>query len=295
MPPSASCALILCALRLPTPGRVLCSRVTANRATSSDSYVTRSTPRVAPSCLRCAASTTSLGAGDVTSSTSPHARAASSAASGSIPSGSPASRSPASATVRGALSAASAGCEAGADLRAGLGLARKSPETGPVSLNSALGASLSLSPGSSPRRMASALRDACSCAVSPSPPPPLDLPSNPLMTGAFLLAVSMVTARPSTLNDLLLATADAASSASAKYTKPYPLDLPPGPLSATMKASLTGPNSLLNASVSDASVVEYGRFLTNTTVFPPPIVNVPSVCRASLSVSERAWGALIEM
>ena len=190
------------------------------------------------------------------------------------------------------MSAASAGCEAGADLRAGLGLARKSPETGPVSLNSALGASLSLSPGSSPRRMASALRDACSCAVSPSPPPPLtrDLPSNPLMTGAFLLAVSMVTARPSTLNDLLLATADAASSASAKYTKPYPLDLPPGPLSATMKASFTGPNSLLNASVSDASVVEYGRFLTNTTVFPPPIVNVPSVCRASLSVLKRALG-----
>ena len=250
-------------MRLPTPGIVLCSLVTAVLAAASEAYVTRSTPLVAPSWRRCAASTASLGAGEVTSSTSPHARAASRAASGSIPSGSPASLRPASATVRGALSAASAGCDAGADLRAGLGclgLARKSPCTGPVSLNSSLGASLSLSPGggASPRRTASAARDAFSSAVSPSPPPPLrrDLPVNPLMTGAFLLAVSMVTARPSTLNDLLLATADAASSASAKYTKPYPLDLPPGPFSATMKASFTGPNSLLNASVSDSSVVE---------------------------------------
>ena len=110
-------------------------------------------------------------------------------------------------------------------------MARKSC-TGPVSLNSSLGASLSLSPGEGlARRTASAMRDAFSSADSPSPPPPLrrDLPVNPLTTGAFLLAVSMVTARPSTLNDLLLATADAASSASAKYTKPYPLDLPPGP------------------------------------------------------------------
>jgi hypothetical protein len=52
---------------------------------------------------------------------------------------------------------------------------------------------------------------------------------------------------------------------------------------------------LLNASVSDASVVEYGRFLTNTTVFPPPIVNVPSVCRAYLSVLKRVRGRSDEM
>ena len=96
-------------MRLPTPGIVLCSLVTAVLAAASDAYVTRSTPLVAPSWRRCAASTASLGAGEVTSSTSPHARAASRAASGSIPSGSPASLRPASATVRGALSAASAG------------------------------------------------------------------------------------------------------------------------------------------------------------------------------------------
>mmetsp|Transcript_3077 Transcript_3077/g.12312 ORF Transcript_3077/g.12312 Transcript_3077/m.12312 type:complete len:217 (+) Transcript_3077:1667-2317(+) len=107
--PSLSLPRTFCALRLPTPGMDLCSAVTALRATASEAYTTTTTPRVAPSCLSFAASTTSFGAGDRTSSTCPHARAASRAASGSIPSGSPAKRRPAMATERAARVCLSAG------------------------------------------------------------------------------------------------------------------------------------------------------------------------------------------
>ena len=107
--PSLSLPRTFCCLRLPTPGMDLCSAVTAWRATASEAYTTTTTPRVAPSCLSFAASTTSFGAGESTSSTCPHARAASRAASGSIPSGSPARRRPAMATERAARDGVSAG------------------------------------------------------------------------------------------------------------------------------------------------------------------------------------------
>ena len=107
--PSLSLPRTFCCLRLPTPGMDLCSAVTASRATASEAYTMTTTPRVAPSCLSFAASTTSLGAGESTSSTFPHARAASRAASGSIPSGSPARRRPAMATERAARDSLSAG------------------------------------------------------------------------------------------------------------------------------------------------------------------------------------------
>ena len=90
----------------------------------------------------------------------------------------------------------------------------------------------------------------------------------------------MVTGLPSTLNCLLLATAAAASSASANCTNPNPLLRPPGPFSATMKLSFTGPISP-NAASSPASVHVYGRFRTNTVVGPP------------IATSERAGGARV--
>ena len=107
--PSLSLPRTFCCLRLPTPGMDLCSAATAPRAIESEAYTTTTTPRVAPSCLSFAASTTSLGAGESTSSTFPHARAASRAASGLMPSGSPARRRPAMATERAARDGLSAG------------------------------------------------------------------------------------------------------------------------------------------------------------------------------------------
>ena len=89
----------------------------------------------------------------------------------------------------------------------------------------------------------------------------------------------MVTGLPSTLSCLLLATAAAASSASANCTNPNPLLCPPGPFSATMKLSFTGPISPKAAS-SPASVHVYGRFRTNTVVGPPIArANVPERAR----------------
>ena len=289
-PPSSNCALMRRPLRLPTPGARRCSASTAIWAAAADSKRTSATPRVAPSWRSFAAFTTSGGAGETMSSTEPSASAAANAASASTPAGSPARRSPASATVRDAASSASAGCAGSAG--APRGGRREGTPPRPASegggLKRVLGASLSLS---SPASASAAAAAAGRASEAPAP----------ARCDGFCFATSIVTARPSTLNDLLCATAAAASSASANCTNPNPLLFPPAPfLSAMMKHSFTGPISP-NASSKPASVHEYGRLRTNTVVgapiaetkrdthaATPPRVPRPSLCANRAGTRRRA-------